>query len=134
MDVSAAQSGGSVVVRGGVEPPTFRFSGIASCSGSCLRPLTWAESSTCGSCLYQLKWRAFGAPGRPPAPDMLSPSKLPVKGTAYGRVPPLRSGQTLDCELPRQDPAPAGRAGKTRVGLKAGLSHPMVGAHGHARS
>jgi len=33
------------------------------------------------------------------APGILSPSKLAVKGAAYGRVPPLRSGQTLDCEF-----------------------------------
>jgi hypothetical protein len=53
-------------------------------------------------------------PGRPPAPGMLPPGKLPVKGTAYGRVPPLRSGQTPDSELPRQDQALAGRTGKER--------------------
>jgi hypothetical protein len=41
-------------------------------------------------------------PGRPPARGMLSPRKFAVKGTAYGRVPPLRSGQTPDSELPRQ--------------------------------
>jgi len=51
--------------------------------------------------------------GRPPAPGMLSPRKLPVKGAAYGRVPPLRSGQTPDSELPRQDLAPAGRTEQT---------------------
>jgi len=43
---------------------------------------------------------------------MLSPRKLPVKGTAYGRVPPLCSGQTLDSDLPRQDPAPVGEDGR----------------------
>jgi hypothetical protein len=42
---------------------------------------------------------------------MLSPRKLPVKGTAYGRVPPLCSGQTPDSDLPRQDPAPVGEDG-----------------------
>jgi hypothetical protein len=30
----------------------------------------------------------------------------------YGRVPPLRSGQAPDSELPRQDPAPAGEDGR----------------------
>jgi hypothetical protein len=36
------------------------------------------------------------------APGIVSPRKLPVKGAPCGRVPPLRSGQTLDRELPRQ--------------------------------
>ena len=52
--------------------------------------------------------------GRPPAPGMLLPRKLPVKGAAACglRVPPLRSGQTPDSELPRQDQALAGRTGE----------------------
>jgi hypothetical protein len=51
-----------------------------------------------------------------PRRAILSPRNLPVKGaTACGlRVPPLRSGQTPDSELPRQEPAPAGRTGKVQ--------------------
>jgi hypothetical protein len=53
------------------------------------------------------------APGRVAGPSsrgMLSPRKLPAKGAAACglRVPPLGSGQTPDCELPRQEPALAG--------------------------
>ena len=65
--------------------------------------------------------------GRPSAPGMLSPRKLPVKGTAYGRVPPLRSGQTLDGELPRQKPAPVRRtAGNQACGV-------VTDVHAHRR-
>ena len=49
---------------------------------------------------------------RPPAPGILSPGEHAVKGTAYGRVPPLRSGQTPDGVLPRQGQALAGRTGE----------------------
>ena len=49
------------------------------------------------------------APARPAGPSsprraILPPRKPPVKGAPGGRVPPLRSAQTLDSELPRQDP------------------------------
>src|SRR5215831_15968834 len=45
---------------------------------------------------------------------IMSPRKPAVKGApACGlRVPPLRSAQTLDSDLPRQDLAPGGRTGK----------------------
>ena len=51
-----------------------------------------------------------------PRRAILSPRKLPVKGaTACGlRVPPLRSAQTLDSDLPRQEPAPAGDGTRSR--------------------
>jgi hypothetical protein len=38
-----------------------------------------------------------------PRRAILSPGNLAVKGATDGRVPPLHSGQTLDCELSRQD-------------------------------
>jgi len=59
-----------------------------------------------------------------PRQPIPSPRKLPVKGAAACglRVPALRSGQTLDYELPRQDLAAAGRAGQAaRVALEAKL-------------
>jgi len=61
-----------------------------------------------------------------PRQPILSPRKLPVKGAGAAacglRVPALRSGQTLDYELPRQDLAAAGRAGQAaRVALEAKL-------------
>jgi hypothetical protein len=73
------------------------------------------------------------------APGILSPRKFAVKGaTACGlRVPPLRSGQTPDSELPRQDPAPAGRTGKnrpttkTRPGHRRGRLRPRPPRPGH---
>ena len=51
------------------------------------------------------------APARAAGPSsprrtILPPRKPPVKGAPGGRVPPLRSAQTLDSELPRHDPAP----------------------------
>jgi hypothetical protein len=83
--------------------------------------------------------------GRPPAPGMLSPRKLPVKGAAACglRVPPLRSGQTPDSELPRQDQALAGRTGgkmrntlpparglEQRCATVAGQEAPIAPHHG----
>lgn len=49
------------------------------------------------------------APARPAGPSsprraILPLRKPPAKGAPGGRVPPLRSAQTLDSELPRQDP------------------------------
>jgi hypothetical protein len=35
-----------------------------------------------------------------PRRAILSPGNLAVTGATYDRVPPLHSGQTLDCELP----------------------------------
>ena len=51
------------------------------------------------------------APARVAGPSsprwaILPARKPPVKGASGGRVPPLRSAQTLDSELPRHDPAP----------------------------
>ena len=56
--------------------------------------------------------------GRPPARSILSPRKLPIKGAPDGRVPPLRSGQTLDRELPRQDRHLSGGRGRTGPSLR----------------
>jgi hypothetical protein len=70
------------------------------------------------------------APGRAVGPSstrrgILSPRKFAVKGaTARGlRVPPLRSGQTPDSELSRQDPARAGRTGKNRPTTRTRPDH-----------
>jgi hypothetical protein len=83
----------------------------------------------CDNFLYEkLQGRAFGTP-RP----SLSPRRDrgrrgsaegrcvkrggddTVKGARCGRVPPLRSGQTLDCDLPRRTPWHlSGWTGQTR--------------------
>ena len=68
-------------------------------------------------------------PGRPPrAGRCCRRERLPVKGAAACglRVPPLRSGQTPDRELPRQDPAPAGRTGAEQAHrVHLALCHPL---------
>jgi hypothetical protein len=81
-------------------PLALPRTGAGRCRNAvCPAPAGWRSPPS-----RTLGWpRLHERPGGPPAPGILSPRKLPVKGAPYGRVPPLRSGQTLDRELPRQD-------------------------------
>jgi hypothetical protein len=64
-------------------------------------------------------------------PGILSPRKLAVKGAPDGRVPPLRSEQTLDCELPRQVPGTC-QEDERRIGGPGPTDRPVaLGGRSH---